>query len=98
MVWTEKLGPNSTPEEKLVFQALDDPRWSWRTPDGIASSAGLDVDTVKSILLQHRDLIRINVSKQFGPIFQLIERNGPPEEKFIDKALDYLSMGRRRIA
>jgi hypothetical protein len=98
MVWTEKLGPDPTPEERLVFQALDDPRWSWRTPHGIADSTGLDVDAVKSILLHHRDIIRINVSKQFGPIFQLIERNDPPEEKFIDKALDYLSMGRRRIA
>jgi hypothetical protein len=98
MVWKQELGPDATPAEMAVFNALDDPQWSWRTPHGIAESAGLDVDTVKSILLHHRDLIRINVSKQFGPIFQLIERNDPPEEKFVDKALDYLSMGRRRIA
>jgi len=98
MVWTEKLGQDATPQEKLVFQALDDPRWSWRTPQGIADSTGLDLMTVRAILSSHRDLLRINVSQQFGPIYQLIERNDPPEEKFIDKALDYLSMGRRRIA
>lgn len=98
MVWEQKLGPDATPAETAVFKALDDSRWSWRTLDGIAESTGLDVDTVKSILLHHRGLIRIDVSKQFGPIFQLIERDDPPEEKFIDKALDYLSMGRRRIA
>jgi len=98
MVWKQKLGPDATPAETAVFEALDDRRWSWRTLDGIAESTGLDVETVKSILLHHRDLIRIDVSKQFGPIFQLIERDDPPEERFIDKALDYLSMGRRRIA
>jgi hypothetical protein len=98
MVWTQKLGPNATPEEKLVFEALDDRRWSWRTIQGIADSTGLDLSTIKNILSSHSDLLRINVSEQYGPIYQLIERNEPPEEKFVDKALDYLSMGRRRIA
>lgn len=98
MVWTQKLGPNATPEEKRVFEALDDPRWSWRTIQGIADTTGLDLSTIKSVLSSHSDLLRINVSEQYGPIYQLIERNDPPVEKFIDKALDYLSMGRRRIA
>jgi hypothetical protein len=58
----------------------------------------LSLATIKNILLQHRDLVRTSVSEQRGPIYQLIERADPPEERFIDKALDYLSMGRRRIA
>ncbi|MGA8431344.1 MAG: hypothetical protein WB729_16095 [Candidatus Sulfotelmatobacter sp.] len=98
MVWTEKLGHEATPEEKLIFEALDDRRWSWRTAQGIADSTGLDMLVVRSILQNHSDLLRLNISQQFGPIYQLIERNDPPEERFIDKALDYLSMGRRRIA
>ena len=98
MVWNQKLGADATPAEKKVFEALDDPRWSWRTPDGICEDTGLDLTTVKTVLTNHRDLIRTSVSETRGPIYQLIERNDPPVEKFIDKALDYLSMGRRRIA
>jgi len=48
--------------------------------------------------MSHQDLIRTAISQKFGPIYQLIERSGPPEEKFIDQVWDYLSMGRRRIA
>jgi hypothetical protein len=98
MVWTAKLGPNASQEERQVFKALDEPQWSWRTPEGIVADTGLDLTTVKSILLNHSDLLRVSVSETRGPIYQLIERNDPPVEKFIDKALDYLSMGRRRIA
>lgn len=98
MVWTEKLGPDASQEEKLVFKALDDPQWSWRTPDGIVEDTGLDLAVVRNILLNHHDLLRTSVSEKHGPIYQLIERNDPPVEKFIDRALDYLSMGRRRIA
>jgi hypothetical protein len=92
------LGPDATPEERAVFKALDDPKWSWRTLDGICADTGPELTVVRNILLKHRDLLRISVSEERGPIYQLIERNDPPVEKFIDKALDYLSMGRRRIA
>lgn len=98
MVWTEKLGDSATREEKLVFEALDDPRWSWRTVSGIADSTGLTPEAIKAILMKHRELMRTAVSEKFGPIYQLIEREEPPEEKFTDKVWDYLSMGRRRIA
>lgn len=98
MVWMDKLGPDATPEEKKVFAALDDPKWSWRTLDGIVKDTGLDLSLVRTILTNHRDLIQISVSEKHGPIYQLLERNDPPVEKFIDTALDYLSMGRRRIA
>jgi hypothetical protein len=98
MVWTEKLGPDASQEERKVFKALDNPEWSWRTVSGVANETGLDLMTIKSILTAHRDLLRMSISEQFGTIYQLIERADPPEERFIDKALDYLSMGRRRIA
>jgi hypothetical protein len=98
LVWTEKLGPDASDNERKVFTALDDPRWGWRTIAGIADDTGVDRAVVKDILLKHRDLLRISVSEKLGPIYQLIERTEPPEEKFIEKVLDYLSMGRRRIA
>jgi len=98
MGWTDKLGPDASYEERQVFQALDNPKWSWRTIDGIVQDTGLDPTIVRNVLRNHVDLLRISVSEERGPIYQLIERNDPPVEKFIDKALDYLSMGRRRIA
>jgi hypothetical protein len=98
MVWTQKLGPDATPDEKLVFEALDDPRWSWRTLKGLSDSIKLDERKILHVLLAHPDLIRFSNSEKFGPIFQLVERHEPPEESFIDQALNYLSMGRRRIA
>ncbi len=73
-------------------------RWSWRTVRGLSQETGLDEVQILSVLLGHRDLIRSANSERFGPIFQLIERNEPAEESFVDKALDYLAMGRRRIA
>src|SRR6266571_1054399 len=98
MVWTEKLGPDASAEERAIFEALDNRDWSWRTINGIVEETGLSGAAVKETLLKHRDLIRVAVSEELGPIYQLIERTEPPEERFIDKALDYLSMGRRRIA
>jgi len=98
MVWTDKLGPNPTEPEQLVFKALDDPEWGWRTVEGIAEDTGLKPTAVKAVLVQHTDLVRSSVSQKFGPIYQLIERTEPPDEKFIDRVWDYLSMGRRRIA
>jgi len=98
MVWTDKLGPDATPDEKLIFEALDDTRWSWRTIGGLVESTGLSMEQVKEILTKHRDLLRTAVSEKFGPIYQLLERTEPPEERFTDKVWDYLSMGRRRIA
>jgi hypothetical protein len=98
MVWKQKLGLDATPEERLVFEALDDPRWSWRTSRGLSESTDLDERTILRVLEKHRDLIRNAMSEKFGPIFQLVERHEPPEESFIDQALNYLSMGRRRIA
>jgi hypothetical protein len=98
MVWTDKLGSDATSEERRVFESLDDPRWGWRTVPGIADSTGIDPLVVRGILLKHKDLIRTSVSSKFGPIYQLIERKEPPEERFTDKFWDYMSMGRRRIA
>jgi len=98
MVWTDKLGAEATSEERALFEALDDPRWGWRTSSGLVESTGLSLETVKSILMKHKNLIRTGVSEKFGPIYQLIERTEPPEERFTDKFWDYLSMGRRRIA
>ena len=98
MVWKDKLGPEASLQERAVFAALDNPKWGWRTTSGLSEETGLDLATIKTILLKHSDLVRTGVSEKFGPIYQLIERKEPPEERFTDKVWDYLSMGRRRIA
>lgn len=48
----------SAPEETKVFEALEDPRWNFRTVGGIAKSAGLEPETVHEILERRSDLVR----------------------------------------
>lgn len=44
--------------EREVFEALKDPRWDFRTIDGIASSTKLDPTRVSQTIERYPDLIR----------------------------------------
>jgi hypothetical protein len=85
-----------SPDERKVFDALDDPHWDARTIKGIARSTGLSQEDVLSILNKNAGLVEAHSSKNFGLIFQLRERTNPTDADFMDKALDYLSLGKRR--
>jgi len=91
-------GETTDPTEHKVLEALDDKQWSWRTLDGLTKSTGLSESEVLSTLKKYKDIIRVGQSLKYGLIYQLAERTEPAEEPFIEKALDYLSMGRRGIA
>jgi hypothetical protein len=87
------------PDERKVFEALDDPRWDARTVAGISRSTGLTQPEVLRILNAHSPLVEAYSTQNFGLVFQLKNRTNPPESNFVDKVLDNLSMGnRRRIA
>ena len=83
-------------DERRVFEALDDPRWDARTLAGLARSTGLDENDVLKILQEHSNLIQAYSTKRYGLVFQLRERTNPTDTPFVDKALDYLSLGKRR--
>lgn len=63
----------SEPTNKSVFEALADPRWDFRTVQGIANETGLSEDTVRIILDSHPNLVRqSSVPDRYGrPLFTL---------------------------
>jgi len=84
------------PREVKVFTALDNPDWDWRTFDGIQKDAGLPADEIRRILGKYAVLIRSSQSSKHGPVYQLRNRTTQTAEPFIDRALDFISMGKRR--
>ncbi len=46
------------PLERKVFEALDDPRWDFRTIPGLSKSTGVPESDVKRILERYPQLIR----------------------------------------
>jgi len=93
--WKDQI-TNET--ERKVLKALDDRNWSWRTLAGLSKSADVPQAEVFHVLSKYKDNIRVAKSEKYGAIYQLLDRTEPAEEPFIERALDYLSMGRRRIA
>jgi hypothetical protein len=82
-------------EERKLFEALDDPKWDARTIPGLERSTGLSSGRILSIASQHADLIDIYNTKTYGVVLQLRNKTGN-NAPFIEKALDYLSLGKRR--
>lgn len=45
-------------EEEKIINALRDERWDYRTVEGIAKGTGIPVDTVRTFLKTHKDIVR----------------------------------------
>lgn len=88
----------ATTNQDKILAALNNPEWSWRTLSGIATDTGISETEVRDILEKIKDRVRVGVSESQGPIFQLKNRVDGPSESLKETLLDYLSMGRRRIA
>lgn len=84
--------------EAKVLAALNNPKWSWRTVGGIAEDTGISETEIMDVLEKIKNQIRVAVSESQGPIFQLKNRSNAPAESLKETVLDYLSMGRRKIA
>ena len=89
---------NLSENESKVLAALDNSEWSWRTLAGIADDTKLPENLILPILDKFKDKIRVGVSESQGVIYQLKNRSNAPAESLKERALDYLSMGRRKIA
>lgn len=61
-------------EWRRVRKALEDPRWDFRTVEGIARDAGLDPARVKRLLDRHRSETRQTVSRDRKIIYTLKSR------------------------
>ena len=49
------------PAEKKVFDALEDPKWEWRTVEALSRLSGLPPDRVRRLLDAHPGLVRKSV-------------------------------------
>ena len=61
-------------EWRRVRKALEDPRWDFRTVDGIARDAALDPERVKRLLDRHRSEFRQTISRDRKMIYTLKSR------------------------
>ena len=61
-------------EWSRVHSALEDPKWDFRTVEGIARDTGLEPERVKRLLDQHRSEIRQRMSRDRRIIYTLKSR------------------------
>jgi len=86
----------TNPHEAAVFSALDNPEWDWRTFEGIERDTRLSPDEIRRILGKYAVLIRSTQSTKYGTLYQLKNRTTQTTDPLIDRALDFISMGKRR--
>lgn len=84
------------PNEVAVFSSLDDPEWDWRTVEGIRRDTKLSAEEIKAVLRKYSPLIRASESSKYGLVYQLRNRTTQTTDPLIDRALDFISMGKRR--
>ena len=46
------------PTEKKIFEALEDPRWDWRTISTLSRVSGLDAESTRRVLQKYPVLVR----------------------------------------
>ena len=46
------------PTEKKIFEALEDPKWDWRTISALSGVSGLDAESTRQILQRYPVLVR----------------------------------------
>lgn len=61
-------------EWSRVHSALDDPKWDFRTVEGIVRDTGLEPERVKRLLDRHRSEIRQRMSRDRRIIYTLKSR------------------------
>lgn len=83
-----------TANEQKVLNALDDPRWDWRTLDGLKKTTGLAAPLILEVLLAHPSEVEFAVSEQHGLLFTLKGRKRRSASG-LERALNLLSFGRR---
>jgi hypothetical protein len=63
IVDTGALNPPGNSDDadwRRVRRALDDPKWDFRTIDGISRDAGLAKERVRDLIERHRDEVRLS--------------------------------------
>lgn len=72
-------------DERRVLEALADPRWDFRTLDGVAKDANLPRERVREIIQKHHDLVReAEVRSRGRKLFTLRERERSRYRELLD--------------
>ncbi|MBM3509205.1 MAG: hypothetical protein FJX61_03575 [Alphaproteobacteria bacterium] len=53
-------GLQNDPETEKVFKALHNPKWDLRTIPGLAKETGLSEESVRKVLAEKRELVRVS--------------------------------------
>ena len=49
------------PSERKIFEALEDPKWEWRTVAALSGASGLSQEEVRRVLRSHPGLVRKSI-------------------------------------
>lgn len=78
MGWRETV---TQPDEILVFLALDDDKYRWRTIAAVSRQTGVDRERILQIVASHPEYVRLSraPSTTGEPLLGLIDRIDCPE-------------------
>ena len=87
MDWRELI---TDPQQRQVFEALEDEKWDWRTVGALSKLSGLSEDDVRELAEQHRYLIRRSRGKSGRELYTLQKRYYE-RKSLAEQAWDFLS-------
>lgn len=102
-IWPFKPGMEGwgamTQADQLMFTALTDKEWDWRTLAGFEKSTGLDENVILDFLKRYSDKLERVESAEYGTtLYRLKSRWKLITEWLLnrlDQTLDYISLGMR---
>lgn len=80
------------PREVLIFEALEDPQWEWRTLDALGTISGMSRDEVRGIVAKYPVFARKSqVPGQSGQDLYTLQSRYYERQNPIQKAWGFLS-------
>ena len=73
-------------EKDLILQALEDPKWDWRTVEGIARETGVPAEKVTEVLESApEDVIRSTLPDKLGRSLYTTRRHYKKTQSFLNR-------------
>ena len=78
--------------EKRIFEALEDPRWEWRTVGALSQASGLSHEEIRRILHKYLHLVRKSlVPSTSGDDLYTLQAKYLERTSLLRKGWDFLS-------
>ena len=78
--------------ERRIFEALEDPRWEWRTVQALSQASRLAADEVRRVLSRYPLLVRKSVlPSPSGDDLYTLQARHFERKSFLQKSWDFLS-------